>query len=144
MSTTEIPQGMPEWNPETSERVQIARLRRNLLALEEKVSKLEKWISNVGSAQQQSSAQLQGQVSKILEELNGITRRMDAERRLDVRTFWLVALGILMAGVPQGLATWAWSGIATLVVAAGFTAWILSLMIRDRLSPPPAPLRPAG
>lgn len=120
------------WSPRAPEREQIETLRQDLLRLEERV------IKGTWDAQEQTEAvraELLGVIEQVRADAAAITRRLDAEAareaQLDARALWLVGLGILMTGVPDGLATWTWSGIVTLIVAVAITAAVIGVVIRD-------------
>jgi len=114
------------WDPNAPEHEQIETLRQELLGLEGRVNKFgQETRQQTGAVR----AELQGAIARVRAEVTEIDRRLKAEAvqdaRLDARTLWLVGLGIVMTGFPDGLATWTWSGILTLVVAGAITVAVV-------------------
>src|SRR6516165_8027894 len=72
-------------------------------------------------------------------------RRHDERRsaRIDARGLPLIGLGIVMTGIPDGLARWAWVGLIFVVAAAllviVLALWAFGRWVASRISPPPEP-----
>jgi len=72
--------------------------------------------------------------SKVLDLRDLLNEEQGNAARVDARGLPLIAVGILLTGVPDGLARWDWFGWFCFAVAGVATIWSIRFVLRACLT----------
>jgi hypothetical protein len=103
-----------------------------LRMLWKEIGRLDEKIKRVSHEAEQRDSHLASRLDTAATELQAahqaMSRRWEEEKRrsvhIDARGLPLIGIGILMTGVPDGLATWDWLGVLVIVVAVILILWL--------------------